>query len=518
MVKIPVGIPIFVAAAGVDNRFATLIHRFLISAGVWLLLASGVGLFLAFHHVDPTLLPDIAELSYGRLRPVHTMTMLFGWASLALVGISLYVVAKSAWVPMHKPLTGFEYLACRAALWLWNIGILAGAVTMCMGMVNGGREYREYQWFCMAPIALAVVLVGITVYRLMARRGVKGVYISCWFILSSCFWIAIVVIMGYASPWRTGIADRIVDGYYIHNAVGMWFTPLAVGITYYALPKLLNKPIYSYALGVLGFFTHIIFYTVIGTHHYIHTPISQALETTAIVFSVAMIVPVWASTGNFLMTMKGEKLTISHSYSLPFFVVGVLAYGLASLQGSAQALPVVQELFHFTHYTVGHSHFAMYAFVSFLIWGSVYGLFPRVTGREPPVLLVGVHFWLALAGIGIYVVSLSIAGEEAGNANLAGEPNMTIVRKMTPYMVWRAVAGVLMTAAHVVFAIALWRMRPGAFTMAFGSKGADTSGDAPVAAPGGLGMSLPPMPAPENTDAPPDTESSDDDADKKGDS
>ena len=492
--KIPVGIPIFVAAAGIDPRFAKLVSRYLLSACFWLLVGSGMGLLAAFKLVDPEFLTDLPLLSFGRVRPVHTMTVLFGWASLALVGMGIYVVAKSAWLPMHQPLRSWEMGAANLALALWNAGVAAGLFLMATGHINAGREYRMYPVAAMAPIAAAVILLGVVFYRIIARRQVKGVYISCWFILAACFWIAIVVIMGYQPRWVSGMADRVIDGYYIHNAVGMFFTPLAVGLTYYALPKLLNKPIYSYALGVLGFFTHIVFYTVIGTHHYIHTALPQALETTAVVFSVAMIVPVWASTGNFLMTMKGERLTVSHSYSLPFFVVGVLAYGLASLQGSAESLPWVQETLHLTHYTVGHAHFAMYAFVSFLIWGTIYGLFPRVTGREPPVMLVGVHFWLALAGIGIYVIALSVGGEHQGNSWTSGEPNMTAVRKMTPYMVWRAVGGALMMAAHIVFAIALWRMRPGAFTMAFGQKGA--AGAELGGAPGG--MALPPMPPPDS--------------------
>ena len=490
--KIPVGIPIFVAAAGIDPRFAKLVSRYLLSACFWLLVGSAMGLLAAFKLVDPELLTDIPLLSFGRVRPCHTMTVLFGWASLALVGMSLYVVAKSAWLPMHQPLKAWEAGAANLALALWNAGVAGGLLLMSMGHINAGREYRMYPLAAMAPIALAVILLGIVFYRIIARRQVKGVYISCWFILAACFWIAVVVVMGYQPRWTSGMADRVIDGYYIHNAVGMFFTPLAVGLTYYALPKLLNKPIYSYALGVLGFFTHIVFYTVIGTHHYIHTPLPQALETTAVIFSVAMIVPVWASTGNFLMTMKGERLTVSHSYSLPFFVVGVLAYGLASLQGSAESLPWVQDVLHLTHYTVGHAHFAMYAFVSFLIWGTIYGLFPRVTGREPPVVLVGLHFWLALAGICIYVLTLSIGGEQQGKAWMDGEPFMSSVRVVTPHMVWRVVGGALMTAAHVVFAVALWRMRPGAFTMAFGDKGAQ--GAEVPAAPG---LSLPPMPPPD---------------------
>ncbi len=465
--KIPVGIPVFVAAAGTDPKFAKMVTRWLLSAGFWLLLASLVGVLEAFRLIDPEILADEAWLTYARLRPVHTMTMLFGWASMALVGLMFYVVAKSAWLPMNKPLGPLELFFSNLALILVNAGVAAGAVALCLGHVNAGREYREYPWYCMAPIFAAIGIVGIVWYRIIGRRAVEGIYISCWFALASCFWIAVTVFMGYQTIWKTGLADRVIDGFYIHNAVGMWFTPLAVGLTYYALPKLLNKPIYSYALGVLGFFTHLVFYTVIGTHHYIFTPLPMALQTTAVIFSVAMIVPVWASTGNFLMTMKGERLAISHSYSLPFIFVGVVGYGLASLQGSAESLRVVQEVLHFTHYTVGHAHFAMYVFVTFLIWGCMYGLVPRMTGREPPILAVSIHFWLALAGIAVYVVGLCWGGHVQGESWVDGEPFMESVRKTLPYMVWRSVGGLLMLVSHVFFFIALWKMRPGAFTMAF---------------------------------------------------
>lgn len=474
--KIPVGIPIFVAAAGNDPRFAKLISRYLVSACVWLLVGSLFGLLVAFKLVEPGLLSEHAATTHGRVRPAHTMVVLFGWGGLALVGMGLYVVAKSAWLPMHQPLKKWELGAANLALALWNAGIASGVLLVLSGHINAGREYRMFPWPAMVPIAIALGLLIVLFYRMLARRQVRGVYISGWFILSACVWIALIVVMGYQPFWSSGMSDRVVDGFYIHNAVGMFFTPLAVGLTYYALPKLLNKPIYSYALGVLGFFTHIAFYTVIGTHHYVHTPLPQWLETMSIVFSVAMIVPVWASTGNFLMTMKGERLAIAHSYSLPFFVVGVIAYGFASLQGSAQSLPWVQETLHLTHYTVGHSHFAMYAFVTFLAWGAIYGLFPRLTGREPPVALVGVHFWLALGGILIYVLSMCIGGEQQGTSWREGRPFMDSVRLMSPYFVWRAVGGVLMLASHVCFAVALWKMRPGAFSMAFGQQGASGLG------------------------------------------
>ena len=463
--KIPVGIPIFVAAAGTDPRFAKLVHRYLFSSVVWLLLGSLDGLLEAFRLVDPDILNSSPFLFFGRLRPVHTLTVLFGWASLALLALAYYVVPKASRITMDS----LELKVGNIALWLWNAGIVIGDVALMLGDTTG-REYREYPVYAMIPIAVALVLHLWNFYRMIGRRQVEGVYISCWFILAACIWLTVVVVMGYLPVWRRGVSDVIVEGYYMHNVVGMWFTPLAVGLTYYTLPKLLNKPIYCYGLGVLGFFTHLVFYTMIGAHHYVYSAVPDWLETVAVVFSVAMIVPVFASTGNFLLTMRGERVAIALSYSLPFIVVGVVAYGLVSLQGSFQSLPSVQEGLHLTHYTVGHSHFAAYGFVTFLIWGSVYGLVPRITGREPPVLLVGIHFWLALGGIAIYMIGLFFAGMAQGASWSEGLPFMESVRQAIPHMVWRAVGGLFMLASHLIFLVCLFRMRPGAFIFAFGGK------------------------------------------------
>jgi len=464
--KTKVGIPVFIAAAGTDPRFARLVHRYLLSAVFWLLAGSAVGLFVALRLVDPELLGGHELLFHGLVRPVHTLTVLFGWASLALVGMALYVVPKSSMVT----LTTGEMRVANVALWLWNSGLVIGAIALLLGF-STGRAYREVPWWAIVFIAAADLLLFGLFWRVIARRAVKGIYISCWFILAASFWIAVVLVVGYMPLFRKGLASTIIEGYYIHNVVGMWFTPLAVGLTYYTLPKLLNKPIYSYGLGVLGFFTHLLFYTVIGTHHFIFTPLPDWIETVGVVFSVAMIVPVWASTGNFLLTMRGEKTAISLSYSLPFILVGVIAYGLVSLQGSFESLRSVQENWHFTHYTVGHAHGALYLFVSFLLWGSLYGLVPRITGREPEPTMVGAHFWLGLAGMLIYAIALWIGGDKQGAAWVDQLPFMESVRRVIPYMVWRAVGGIFLLAAHVIFAINLFKMRPGAFTMAYESSG-----------------------------------------------
>jgi cytochrome c oxidase cbb3-type subunit I len=292
---------------------------------------------------------------------------------------------------------------------------------------------------------------------------VRQIYISNWFMLGSPLFALVLVTIGWAWPLWKGAGQPVVQGWYMHNAVGMWFTPLAVGATYYTLPKLLNKPIYSYALGVLGFWTHLVFYTLIGAHHFILTMLPAWLQTTAVIFSVAMMVPVWASVGNFLLTMRGERSAIRISYSLPFVVVGAIAYGFVSVEGTFLAFPGIQSYEHFTDHTVGHSHMSMIGFVSFFAWGSIYGLLPRVTGKEPSVELVGVHFWLSLVGLLMMFVSLVLGGHLRGRSFVFGEAFIENVRAMAPFWVWRAVGGTFIALGHIVFAWNLWSMRPGAF-------------------------------------------------------
>jgi cytochrome c oxidase cbb3-type subunit 1 len=465
-VKIPVGIPVFVSAAGIDPRYARLVHKYFISSVVWLLLGSLAGLLEAFRFNHPDLL-SFPWLSFGRARPMHTGLVLWGFASLALVGIALYVVPRSSKTNLHS------LLAARVSLWLWNAGIGLGTLALALGQSNGSQEYREYPLFLkvggipMVPVVLLLAvsagLLAWNFYKTLQARRVSQIYISNWFMLAATLFVMVVLLVGYLPGFSRGIGQTTVQGYYMHNAVGMWFTPLAVGATYYTLPKLVNKPIYSYALGVLGFWTHLVFYTLIGTHHYVFSALPSWLQTTAIIFSTAMMVPVWASTGNFLLTMRGERSAIRISYSLPFILVGAVFYGLASVQGTAEAFKAANEHWHFTAFTVGHSHLAMVGFVSFLLWGSVYGLLPRVTGREPKVELVGFHFWLSFVGLVMMFLALSLGGHHQGGTWLDGEPFLDGLRGLAPYWVWRSVGGTFMTLGHVVFAVNLWMMRPGAF-------------------------------------------------------
>jgi cytochrome c oxidase cbb3-type subunit 1 len=207
--------------------------------------------------------------------------------------------------------------------------------------------------------------------------------------------------------------------------------------------------------------TNLVFYPIIGAHHFLFSPLPWWLQTLAIVFSVAMLVPVWGGSANFLLTMRGHLRELAHSYPLMFIFVGVVGYLVGSTQGTLEASRSLQEVWHLTNFTVGHSHLTMYGFVTFAIWGGIYALLPLATGKTPSQLGLGLHFWMALVGSFIYVISLSIGGTVQGLDWIHGLPFIQSVIDMQSYYVWRGIGGSLMFLSHIVFAWNVWRMTYG---------------------------------------------------------
>ncbi|HSH48940.1 MAG TPA: cbb3-type cytochrome c oxidase subunit I [Halomonas sp.] len=448
-VKTPVDV-----TADRDTASTRLIYVYLGCATFWLLVGTLVGAYLGLKFATPDI-DHISWLSYGRLRPVHTNTVFWGWASLAMIALALYVVPKTSRRRLHSLPLAWVSLA------LINAAVLVGDLLLMSGINNGGQEYREYIWPVQGIFALGVILVTYNMIRTIAGRAIEEIYISNWYIMGGFLWTVALMVIAYIPLYQqTGISETVIQGFYMHMGVGMWFTPMVLGLTYYFLPKLLNKPIYSYSLGVLAFWTQMVFYSMIGAHHFIFAPTPWWLQTVAIIFSVGMIVTLAAGTGNFLMTMKGSFRTVARSYSLPFILVGVIAYFLFSLQGTFEAFRSLNRVWHFTNFTIAHSHLTMYGFVVFLIWGGIYGLVPRLTGREPSHFLAGVHFWFAFVGLAVYTIALMIGGTLQGMSWMAGDAFIDSVTMMAPFWLWRALGGGLMFLSHLLFAYNLWCMRP----------------------------------------------------------
>ncbi|HSF52958.1 MAG TPA: cbb3-type cytochrome c oxidase subunit I [Algoriphagus sp.] len=417
----------------------------------WLVFGTLVGQYVGMKFIWPEM-DQISWLSFGRLRPVHTNTVFWGWASMAMVGLGYFVISRTSNTRI------FSYNLAKTAWFLMNSAVLVGNLLLMSGVNNGGGEYREYIWPVALLFAVGLILTFYNFYKTVADRKISEIYISNWYLLGGLIWTITLVVIGYLPVYQDGLGETVIQGYYMHQGVGMWFMTFTLGLVYYYLPTSLNKPIYSYSLGVLAFWTQMLFYTLIGTHHFVFSPLPWWLQTVAIVFSAGMLIPVIAGTTNFLMTMKGSWSAISKSYVLPFFLVGVVFYFVGSAQGSLQAFRLTNFLWHFTDFNVAHSHMTMYGIITFILWACIYAIFPKITGNEPPALGVGIHFWLAFVGLFAYMVSLMAGGTLRGISWIEGEPFINSVILMQPFWVWRAVGGSLMLFSHLVFAYNFYEM------------------------------------------------------------
>lgn len=434
-----------------DQVLASVLVGYTICATFWLLFATAVGLLLAFKFGAPDFWPG-EWLTFGRLRPIHTNATFYGFASLALVGMSYYVAARSS---------GARLYSARLAwigLLLFNVAAIAGTIALDLGFSDGSLEYREWPVPIRMIFAAGLVVTAWNLIGTVLARNTDAIYLSNWYIIGGALWTCVLQLVAILPWYQYGLGQVSVSGFYMHNAVGMWFTTITLGVLYYAVPKLLSRPIYSYQLGVLAFWTNLIFYPIIGAHHFLFSPLPWWLQTTAIVFSVAMLVPVWGGSANFLLTMRGSFGQLAHSYPLMFIFIGVIGYLVGSTQGTFEAFRSLQEVWHLTNFTVGHSHLTMYGFVTFAIWGGVYALLPLATGKAPSQIGLGMHFWMAVVGSFIYVISLSVGGTIQGLDWIHGRPFIQSVVDIQSYWVWRGVGGALMFLSHLVFAWNVWRM------------------------------------------------------------
>ncbi|MFN0048932.1 MAG: cbb3-type cytochrome c oxidase subunit I [Cytophagales bacterium] len=420
-------------------------------ATFWLVVGTGIGEYLGIKFVAPDV-DHISWLSFGRLRPTHTNIVFWGWASIGLIGLGYYVVPTVSNTKIYSIKWGW------IALILTNLMVILGTICLMSGFNNGGGEFREYVWPVMALFAVALILTLANFLLTVAKRTTEEIYISNWYIVSSIIFTIIVAVTAYLPFWQDGVSETIVQGYFMHSGVGMWFTLFTLGLLYYFIPQQINLPIYAYSLGILAFWTQIIFYTIIGTHHFVFAPLPWWLQTVAIVGSAGMIIPVVAATINFSMTFKGQMHKVSHSYTLPFFLVAVVYYFMVSLQGTAEAFKFTNLLWHFTDFTVAHAHLGFYGIISFTLWGGMYAIIPRLTGKEPSHSLVGAHFWLAFIGLLFYAIPLSYGATLRGLMWMEGKPFIESVVLMFEYWLWRAIGGSLMFVSHLVFLYNFYKM------------------------------------------------------------
>ena len=416
------------------------------SAVVWLIVGSLFGLVASLKFQFPDWLTGEAALTFGRVRTVHLNAVAYGWAGMSLIGMAVWMIPRLVRAPLYRP-----GLAVAAA-WGWNLWLVVGLGAVLAGYTDG-LEWLEIPYPIDAVVAIAGGLMAISVLMTVARRKTKHFYVSVWYVLAAMVWFPIIFVTANL-PIFGGVEQAAVNWWYGHNALGLFITPLALAAAYYLIPKVLGRPIQSYNLSLVGFWALAFFYSLNGIHHLIGGPLPAWLITTSITASVMMVIPVAATAVNFHTTMVGRFSALKDSPTLRFVVAGSMIYTAVSLQGSVEALRGFNRIVHFTQYTVGHAHLGVYGFASLILFGAIYFIVPRLVDWEwPSGRLIRWHFWLALAGVVIYVVSLTIGGWLQGQAMLDGaRPFMDSVNLTRPYLIGRTVGGTLMLGANLIFA------------------------------------------------------------------
>ena len=429
-----------------DTSTAFPVFMFIAFACMWLLIGSLAGLVSSIKLHEPDWLVSEAWMTFGRMRTVHLTAVLYGWITNAALGTILWVLPRL----LRARLAGGIWAMLGGAL--INTGIAGGIGAIATGW-SDGMEYLEIPWQFAIFIFVGFALVILPVLFTLANRKVESLYVSVWYMVAALLWIAVLFLVGKLPGVHSGVQQATTNWWYGHNVLGLWFTPVSVGAIYYFLPKIIGRPVRSYNLSLLGFWTLAFFYAQVGGHHLIGGPVPGWLTTLSIVQSVMMVIPVVAFSINMGTTMKGRMHLARYSPTLRFMMFGGLMYLASSLQGSYESLRSVNQVAHFTHYTVGHAHLGAYGFVTLVLFGAVYFMMPRVLNWEWPYpRLITLHFWLAAIGIAIYFVGLTIGGWLQGLAMLdAARPFMDSVTLTIPYLVSRTVGGSLMVLSHLLF-------------------------------------------------------------------
>jgi cytochrome c oxidase cbb3-type subunit I len=429
-----------------DTSSAFPVFMFLAFACLWLLVGSAAGMIASIKLHQPDWLVNDAWLSFGRIRTVHLNAVIYGWATNGSLGVILFLLPRLLRTRLH------------GAVWamiggtLINVGVASGIGAIAIGWTDG-MEYLEIPWQIGIFIAVGMVMVIATAMFTLINRKVEHLYVSVWYFVASLLWIALLYVVAKLPGVHFGVQQATTNWWFGHNALGLWFTPVAVGAIYYFLPKIIGRPVRSYNLSLLGFWTLAFFYGQVGGHHLIGGPVPGWLTTLSIVQSMMMFIPVLAFTINQALTMRGQTHLARYSPTLRFMMLGGLMYTASSFQGSLESLRSVNVVTHFTHFTVAHAHLGMYAFVSMVLFGAIYFMLPRVLNWEWPYpKLITLHFWLVTVGVAIYFVGLSIGGWLQGRAMLdATRPFMESVAVTLPYLQSRSIGGALMTLGHLVF-------------------------------------------------------------------
>lgn len=419
-----------------------------------------VGVYIASELAWPFLNFDMAELTFGRLRPLHTNAVIFAFGGSALMATSYYSVQRTCGVRLWSDkLAWFVFIG-------WNLIIVSAVITLPLG-ITSGKEYAELEW--PIDIAIAVVWVAYTLNFVMtlANRTTKHIYVSNWFFLSMMVMITYLhVVNSLAMPVDmfksysvfSGVQDAMIQWWWGHNAVGFYLTAGFLGIMYYFVPKQAGRPVFSYRLSVIHFWALTFGYVWLGAHHLQYTALPDWTGSLGAAVSLAMIIPSWGGAINGMMTLSGAWDKLRTDYVLRFMIVSLAFYAMSTFEGPVMSAKTVNALSHYTDWTVGHVHSGALGWVAMVAAGALYHLVMKLWNtRMYSAGLVNLHFWLATIGTVVYVIAMWVSGIMQGlmwrDYDQFGTLTYTFaesVAAMHPYYAMRAVGGMIYWLGGVI--------------------------------------------------------------------
>jgi len=443
------------------------VRQFALMTVVWGIVGMTVGALLAAQLIWPQLNFDVPFLTYSRLRPLHTNAVIFAFGGSALFASSYYIVQRTCHVRLlSDKLAAFTF-------WGWQFIILCAAITLPLG-ITSGKEYAELEWPIDIMIAVVWVAYAINFIGTIAIRKVKHIYVANWFFMAYIITIAVLHIVNSAEIPVTltksysayaGTVDAMVQWWYGHNAVGFFLTAGFLGMMYYFVPKQVGKPVYSYRLSVVHFWSLIAIYMWAGPHHLHYTTLPDWAQTLGMVFSLILLAPSWGGMINGIMTLSGAWHKLRTDPIIKFLIVSLSFYGMSTFEGPMMSIKTVNALSHYTDWTIGHVHSGALGWVAMVTVGSMYVLIPRLYGRTSmwSTRLIDWHFWTTTIGIVLYIAAMWIAGVMQGlmwrATNPDGSLTYTFVEALQathPFYIVRLAGGLMVLSGMFIMA---WNVR-----------------------------------------------------------
>ncbi len=440
----------------------SVVRQFAIMTVVLGIIGMLVGVLIASQMAWPVLNFDTPWLSFGRLRPLHTNAVVFGFGGSALFATSYYVVQRTCHVRLFAPqLAQFTF-------WGWMLVIVSAVVTLPLG-ITSSKEYAELEWPIDIFITIVWIAYAVVFFGTIAKRRVKHIYVANWFFGSFILTVAMLHVVNSAAlpvslfksySVYSGVQDAMVQWWYGHNAVGFFLTAGFLGIMYYFIPKQAERPVYSYRLSVVHFWALSFTYIWAGPHHLHYTALPDWTQSLGMVFSLILLAPSWGGMINGIMTLSGAWEKLRSDPVLKFLIVSVSFYGMSTFEGPMMAIKTVNALSHYTDWTVGHVHSGALGWVAMVSIGAMYFLIPKLFDTEMySKKLIETHFWIATIGIVLYITSMWISGIMQGLMWRAINNDGTLtysfvesVQAMHPFYIVRASGGLLFLTGMLIMA------------------------------------------------------------------